>query len=233
MRTVTPDWQSDDGAIQLYQGDCLDVLPALSDLDAIITDPPYGIKYSPAAGGRGAFGGNAHKKFTGKDLVRGDDRPFDPKHLLDLAPTVILWGANHYADKLPSSAKWLVWDKHLMETGLSFAEAEMAWSNCKGNVRVFRHLWNGVAKQSECGESRDHPTQKPIALMKWCIQVAGLPRLICDPYMGSGTTGVAAVYMQCGFIGVEIEPRHFNVSVRRIRKAIEDQRLLSLMERAS
>ena len=207
------------GKATLYLADCMDVLPMVSGVDAVISDPPYGIRYTPGGGGRGAFGGKAHKKFTGKDLVRGDDRPFDPAPLLQLAPAVILWGANHYADKLPTSARWLVWDKHLQETGLSFAEAEMAWSNCKGNVRVFRHLWNGVAKQSEVGESREHPTQKPVALMKWCIQQAGLPGRIFDPYMGSGTTGVAAVQMGCEFVGVEIEERYFDIACRRIEEA--------------
>jgi site-specific DNA-methyltransferase (adenine-specific)/modification methylase len=191
----------------------------------VISDPPYGIKYSPGSGGRGAFGGTAHKKFSGKDIVRGDNRPFDPTPFIGLAPVVILWGANHYADKLPPSARWLVWDKHLQETGLTFAEAEMAWSNCKGSVRVFRHLWNGVAKQSECGESREHPTQKPIALMKWCILQAGKPAVIFDPFMGSGTTGVAAVDMGLEFIGCEIEERHFETACKRILAAQQQLQL--------
>jgi site-specific DNA-methyltransferase (adenine-specific)/modification methylase len=214
------------GKATLYLCDCSEILAQIK-ADAVISDPPYGIAYSPGGGGRGAFGDSAHKKFTGKDVVKGDDRPFDPAPLLSLAPAVILWGANHYADKLPPSPRWLVWDKHLQETGLTFAEAEMAWSNCKGTVRVFRHMWNGVAKQSECGESREHPTQKPIALMKWCIRQAGTPAIIFDPYMGSGTTGVAAVDLGLEFIGCEIEQRHFDTSCRRIEQ-IQRQLQLAL-----
>lgn len=212
------------GKATLYLCDCLEILEQIK-ADAVISDPPYGIKYSPGGGGRGAFGGTAHKKFSGKDVVRGDNRPFDPAPFIGLAPAVILWGANHYADKLPPSARWLVWDKHLQETGLTFAEAEMAWSNCKGNVRVFRHLWNGVAKQSECGESRVHPTQKPVALMKWCILQAGKPAVIFDPFMGSGTTGVAAVDMGLEFIGCEIEERHFETACKRILAAQQQLQL--------
>ena len=214
------------GNATLYLGDCLTILPELQ-AEAVISDPPYGIGYSPSGGGKGAFGKPVYKRFTGRDVVRGDDRPFDPIHLLGIAPKTILWGANHYADKLPASPSWLIWDKREAESTLKFADCEMAWTNLGGQARIFRHLWNGVAKASEVGEPRVHPTQKPIALMTWCIKQAGTPASILDPYMGSGTTGIAAVKAGASFIGVEIDPSHFATACQRIENAQRQERLFA------
>lgn len=214
------------GNATLYLGDCLTVLEELR-ADAVISDPPYGIGHSRGGGGRGAFGKPVHKKFIGKDLVHGDQGPFDPSPFITIAPKVILWGANHYADKLPPSPSWLIWDKREQESTLSFADCEMAWTNLGGQARIFRHLWNGVAKASENGEARVHPTQKPIALMTWCIKQAGNPASILDPFMGSGTTGVAAVKAGAAFIGVEIDPQHFATACERIDVAQRQERLFA------
>lgn len=217
------------GRATLYLGDCLAVLPTLGPVDAVITDPPYGISYSPSGGGKGAFGKPVYKRFTGTDVVRGDDRPFDPSPFINLAPTVILWGANNYAPRLPVSACWLIWDKREAESTLKFADCEMAWTSLPGQARIFRHLWNGVAKASEVGEPRVHPTQKPIALMQWCIKQAKLPTpsVIFDPFMGSGTAGIAAVKAGHEFIGVEIDEKHFATSCQRIENAQRQERLFA------
>jgi site-specific DNA-methyltransferase (adenine-specific) len=215
------------GSATLYLGDCLEVLPLLEPVEALISDPPYGIGYSPGGGGKGAFGKPVHKRFTGADVVRGDDKPFDPVPFLKIAPRTVLWGANHYADKLPPSPSWLIWDKREQESTLSFADCEMAWTNLGGQARIFRHLWNGVAKASEVGEARVHPTQKPIALMTWCIKQAKEPQTILDPFMGSGTTGVAAVKAGCRFIGIEIDPKHFEAACQRIDVAQRQERLFA------
>ena len=110
------------------------------------------------------------KTFTGQDLIAGDDEPFEPQFLL-CREKLVLWGGNHYASRLPDSPTWLVWDKRLTnELVNDFADCEMAWSNLGGPARVFRHLWNGLLKDSEQGERRVHPAQKPLALMKWVSQ---------------------------------------------------------------
>jgi site-specific DNA-methyltransferase (adenine-specific) len=200
------------GRATLYLGDCRDILPALS-VDAIISDPPYGIAHVKGAGGYG--------KHNRRNIrpVANDHEPFDPAHLLGF-PHVLLWGANHYAARLPHG-RWRAWDKlaGLAEFD-SFSDVEFAWRNGRGKDRIFSHMWKGVCQATEAGDERDHPTQKPVALMKWCI--AELPaecRTICDPYMGSGTTGVAAVKMDRDFIGIELEPDHFDTACRRIDDA--------------
>lgn len=203
------------GDCTLYRADCRDVLPMLPKVDAVVTDPPYGISYSPAAGGRGW----AKKTFVGTDLVRGDDRPFDPSMLLAF-PAVILWGANHYADKLPAMDSWLVWDKRSPGLVNDFADCEMAWTSIGGPARVIRHLWNGAFRASEKDVRRVHPTQKPVQVMAWCIEQLPLDaRTILDPFMGSGTTGVAAVKLGRRFIGIEIDEKYFDIACKRIEQA--------------
>jgi site-specific DNA-methyltransferase (adenine-specific)/modification methylase len=119
----------------------------------------------------------------------------------------------------------LIWDKQ--NTG-DFADCELAWTNLPKAVRIFRHLWNGMIRAGEeKGQQRVHPTQKPIAVMQWCIEQAGMPETILDPFMGSGTTGVAAVRLGRKFIGIEREPRYFDIAIERITNA---QRQESLFE---
>jgi site-specific DNA-methyltransferase (adenine-specific) len=202
------------GDCTLYLGDCRDVLPLLPRVDACVTDPPYGISYSPAAGGRGW----SKKSFVGTDLVIGDDAPFDPAPLLKFG-TVIMWGANHYADKLPARDSWLIWDKRCPGLVNDFADCEMAWLSVGGPARVFRHLWYGAFRASEKHTQRVHPTQKPIEVMRWCLEQIPEASTILDPYMGSGTTGVACVRLGKRFIGIEIDQGHFETACKRIRDA--------------
>jgi site-specific DNA-methyltransferase (adenine-specific)/modification methylase len=213
-----PDWQTDDGRIQLYCGDCLKILPHIGKVDAVITDPPYGISYSHGKGG-GCLAKSTI--FNGVKIV-GDDKSFDPSVLLNF-PVVVLWGANHYASKLPNSPSWLIWDKRRGVCSNDQADCEMAWSNIGGPARLKQHLWNGMLKDSERGTPRVHPTQKPIEIMKWCIEMAGTPQTICDPFMGSGTTGVACIRTGRKFVGIEISEDYFKISVERIKKELEQQ----------
>ena len=206
------------GNATLYLGDCLTILPELH-ADAVITDPPYGISYRPSGGNGVARRGNLQP-------VVGDERPFDPAMLLSY-PLVVLWGANHYAERLPSRGSWLVWYKKDGVSGCEFADCEMAWCSYGGVARVFNHRWHGMIRDSEKGNLREHPTQKPIAVMKWCIEQAGMPKSILDPFMGSGTTGVAAVQMGLNFTGIEIEPSYFEVACERIANAQRQERLFA------
>lgn len=164
-------------------------------------------------------GGRYATKFA-KVAIMNDDKPFDPSHLLGLGEIVVLWGGNHFADKLPSSPCWFIWDKRAVSKHTNdFADCELAWTNKKGVARVFRHQWDGMMKSSERGVARVHPTQKPIALMRWCIAQIEPAETIVDPYMGSGSTGVACAMAGKSFIGIEIDEGYFDVACKRIRDA--------------
>lgn len=201
------------GAATLHLGDCRDILPTLGKVDAVVTDPPYGIGYQKGSGGRGKH------SFRNIEAIAGDTAPFDPEPFLAF-PDVIMWGGNHFAARLPHG-RWLAWDKLAgMPEFDSFSDVEFAWRKGRGKDRIFSHLWKGICKASEKaqGKERWHPTQKPIALMKWCLGMidAGV---VLDPYMGSGTTGIACVEMGRPFIGIEIEPRYFDIACKRIEEA--------------
>ena len=227
---MNPTWQTDDGRIQLYRGDCLKILPEIGKVDAVITDPPYGIRYSPGGGGGGIRrrdGTRYKKRFTGKDLVIGDKTPFDPSPILALDLPTCLWGGNHYAERLPSSPCWLVWDKRRGTTRNDFADCELAWTNRSAVARVLPLLWNGMLKDSERGEIRIHPTQKPIAVMVWCMAELAVPigATVADCFMGSGTTGIACIRTGRKFIGIEISPEYFEIAKNRIKIELQQQLL--------
>jgi len=210
------------GNATLYHGDCREILPTLPKVDAVVTDPPYGIGYSHGKGG-----GKLAKstKFDDHPIV-GDDEPFDPSSWLNF-PKVVLFGANHFASKLPDSSFWLIWDKRDGICSNDQADAEMAWVKGKGQTRVIRHLWNGMLKASERGQERVHPTQKPIIVMEWVLKTAQIEGLVLDPYMGSGTTGVACVNSGHSFIGIEFERKYFDIACERIAGASAQQRLFA------
>jgi site-specific DNA-methyltransferase (adenine-specific) len=215
------------GNQRLILGDCLQVMPGLGRFDAVVTDPPYGIEFSRGAGG-GGFGGKARYHSTPDSLpvIKGDDQPFDPAPILGLCVPTIMWGANHYADKLPASARWLVWDKRRGTTVNDFADCEMAWTNIPGPARVLPHMWNGGLRDSEQGVPRVHKTQKAIAVMEWCLGFLPDARTILDPFMGSGTTLVACQRMGRHGIGIEIDPDYFAIACRRVDEAARQPDLL-------
>ena len=214
------------GNATLYLGDCLEILPTLPKVDAVITDPPYGISFVHGAGGDGIGGGKYVSRFNGVP-VTGDERPFDPTPFLTIAPVAVLFGANHYSDRLPAATKWLVWDKRCNLTRNDFADCELAWTNAKGPARLINHYWNGMMRDSEKGAPRVHPTQKPIEVMKWAIKEVGDAALVLDPFMGSGTTGVACANLGRKFIGIEIEPKYFDIACERIENAQRQERLFA------
>jgi site-specific DNA-methyltransferase (adenine-specific) len=208
------------GDAQLYLGDCLEILPTLPKVDAVITDPPYGIGYMAPTGVGGECRNLPRRSY---EAIYGDNKPFDPMPWLTFSE-VVLWGANHYADRLPASAGWLIWDKRDGMTPNNNSDCEIAWLKGGGSARMFRHLWNGMCQASEKGETRAHPTQKPVALMTWCLGFVKA-RTVLDPYMGSGTTGVACVNDGRSFIGIEREPKYFDIACRRIEQAYKQRPL--------
>ena len=201
--------------VRLICGDCLAVLPTLDagGIDAVVTDPPYGMEndcdYTRFTMGPRGHGAAASRKYA---PIVGDDRPFDPGPWLDF-PMAILWGSNHFAASLPVGTS-LVWIKRLDDAFGSFlSDAEIGWMKRGHGVYCRRDL-----SMTSIAKKRVHPTQKPVGLMTWCIGRLDLKpgATILDPYMGSGTTGVAAVRLGFGFIGIEVDPRYFEVARRRI-----------------
>ena len=208
------------GDCRLILGDCLEVLPTLGGGMAVVSDPPYGIAFAHGGNDNSGIGGGRYATRFAKVDIHGDDRPFDPVHLLAAGTPCILWGANHFANRLPASSGWLIWDKRAASGHSNdFADCELAWTSIDMVARVFRHHWDGMMKASERGIPRVHPTQKPIAVMEWCGGMVPADRVILDPYMGSGTTGVACARLGRKFVGIEIDETYFDIACERIRKA--------------
>jgi DNA modification methylase len=179
--------------------------------DMVFTDPPYGISYkSPSGKGKTNRGDY--------DIILNDDKPFDPNCLFGYCDKIVTWGANHYADKLPSSATWLIWDKREGDAINKNSDCELAWCSFGGSARLFHHKWNGMIKASEKNEKRVHPTQKPIALIKWCFEVTEAGKNILDLFLGSGSTMVAAHQLNRKCYGMELDPKYCQVIVDRMLK---------------
>lgn len=206
------------GDVTLHLGDCLEVMATLPDgsVDAVVTDPPYGMNCD-TDNTRFTMGPNGHGKASSKRHapVIGDDAPFDPSPWLGV-DRVVLWGANHFAARLPVGTT-LVWIKRFDAAFGSFlSDAEIAWM--KGGHGVYCK-----ADTSLLGETRNrlHATQKPVSLMKWCMERAKIPvgATVLDPFMGSGTTGVACVQTGRNFIGIELDESYFKIAEKRIEQA--------------
>ena len=221
-----PCWASSCGLARLYLGNCLEILPTLAGIDAIISDPPYGFGYDPNRK-RNVTHVQKGLKLTDRNWkqIQGEAQAFDPRAMM-VAPIVLLWGANHYADKLPSSKRWLIWDKRDGTPSDNQSDAELAWCNSGGSVRMHRQLWRGVARAGEeniasAGEKL-HPHQKPVALMAWCLDQAGVTEgmTVCDPYMGSGSTLVACIRRGLPCVGIESDAEHFETARARIEREL-------------
>ena len=213
---IEPTWQTDDGSVKLYLGDCLKILSELEagSVDAVVTDPPYGIDYNPRRSQGSAASGSRRLL----ERVKGDSQPFNPTPLLALSLPTMFWGGNNFSSRLPDSSGWLVWDKRdagSIFRGFIMSDVELAWTNVTQRTHVFSHRWCGHLRDSE----RDlfvHPTQKSVALMAWCLSFLPDSKTILDPFMGSGTTGVACVRTGRKFIGIEIDEKYFTIAVNRI-----------------
>ncbi len=211
------------GRATLYLGDCRDVLPGLSGIASILADPPYGMDYrSGHNSGRTGAGAAMVRKDGNFEQIAGDKVPFDPSHLLALDLPSIIWGANYFNDRLPSGNRWLIWDKLAGKTPVpSGSDIEIAWTSSPGPDRIYTHLWRGIMRAGEenvVHSAKLHPNQKPVALMAWCLTF--LPDgPVLDPYMGSASSGVAALLAGRDFIGIELDPDHFDIACKRIEDA--------------
>lgn len=189
--------------VTLYLGDCREILPTLGRVDAVVTDPPYGIlAEGSAATKRGGWTEGFAWDHSAPDFMR---------EIIGAADNQMIWGGCHM--NLPPTLGYLIWDK--VCEGLNFGEVEYCWTSLKFAPRMFRFKAAGM------DGGKEHPTQKPVQLMQWCMGFIPKADTILDPFMGSGTTGVAAVKLGRKFIGIEIEPKYFEIARKRIQAALD------------
>jgi len=213
---MKPYYQDDHCTI--YHGDCRDILPTLPKVDLVLTDPPYGI--FKRTGDSGFMFGNKTIYASDKSAPTWDVKPSKEilAAVISKSQKFVIWGGNYMADSLGSCKGPLVWNKLTGKN--SYADGEIAWSNVAGTCRIFTHQWCGPFKDSERGERAQHPTQKPLELMRWCINLAGNPQSILDPFMGSGTTLRAAKDLGRKAIGIEIEEKYCEIAVKRLAQEV-------------
>ena len=198
--------------VTLYCGDMMEVLPTLGEFDACVTDPPYGIDYGNQGSFKASHGWSDRREFLTWDTERPTPEAFAAMRAC--SKIQIIWGGNYFTDLLPPTMQWLMWDKGQRE--FSLADFEMAWSSQNKAARAITY-----PRARALQDGKEHPTQKPVEVMVWCIdQLPSTAATIIDPFMGSGTTGVAAVKRGKAFYGIEREPTYFDVACRRIRDAI-------------
>lgn len=201
-------------AVTLYEGRCEDVLPHMPASAVVVSDPPYGIAHQHSSLGNAAKGRRSNRRFGVK--IDGDDKPFDPTPWLKWP--CILFGADHYCDKLPAGGVMHVWDKaYSGGPSDSFSDAELFWTSWRCARRVVRYLWKGVCQDGEKGRRKFHPSQKPEFVMRSLVKMTDAETII-DPYAGSGTTGVASVVEGRQCILIEQDPAYCKI----IRKRISD-----------
>ncbi len=191
------------GDCTLYEADCLELMPHLGAFDAVVTDPPYGINATKQTLGTGK------KKFK-----RGNWDANIPRNILqvlDAGKYACIWGGNYMTQFLDATNDWLIW--HKANDGLSFSECEMAWTNFGCQTRHLTHYWGG--------EQKRHPTQKPLDVIRWCFRhCPDDPQVIVDPFMGSGTTLLAAKLDGRKAIGIELEEEYCEVAVQRLAQNV-------------
>jgi len=208
------------GDARLILGDCMEILPTLPKVDAVITDPPYGIDRTNSPRALEKYGAQSWQ----------DRIDFDIRSAL-LGRFNLVWGGQYFADKLPVFDGWLTWCKRPIDMDFSndnrsYATTELAWRDW-GKAKFFAQVWDG-GMRAGAAENREfcHPSQKPVELMAWCVrQLPADALVVLDPFMGSGTTGVAALHLGRKFIGIEREPSYFDIACRRIEQAAKQGQL--------
>ena len=201
----------DQDGITIYNADCRKVLPWLERFDLLLTDPPYGIGYG---GKKNSVGGTEGRTKNGWKTWKTDwDEEAPPSWLMDMildaAKDAIVWGGNYY--RLPPSMGWLVWDKG--QRDFSLADAELAWTSRDKAVRCFDYSRGEAMK-----DGRVHPTQKPLALMRWCLSLVPEAQTVLDPFMGSGTTALACKLLDRNFIGIELDAEYLDIAKNRVNE---------------
>lgn len=214
----TPKPYYSDRWVTIYHGDCREILPQLDvKVDLVLTDPPYGMNRA----------NSGHKVISRLGGVIGDDKPFDPKHLLNIGSNHILWGANHYSSRLPDSRCWLMWLKHdhSLFGKRSGSPFELAWTDFDMSCKAFRFIWDGSIMQGKHNmKPHEHPTEKPWELMVWCLSF-GDWQIILDPYMGIGATQIAAKKLNRYSVGIEIDEKYCEIAAKRCSQGVMELNL--------
>lgn len=207
------------GDCHLYLGDCRDILPHLPKVDLVLTDPPYGFLSGSSGHGSGKL---KNRKLNVLDTQWDSAPPSDEtiRQVISLGGDAILWGGNYFS--LPPCRGILIWDKQ--QPWKNFSAAEMAWTTFNRPAAMFR-ISSSLADK---GFDNDHPTVKPLELIEWCLDLAPkTTSTVADPFMGSGTTGVACANMGKTFYGIEREPKYFEIACKRIEQAYAQGRLFA------
>lgn len=203
-----------DSAVTIYHGDCREIVPTLGRFDLLLTDPPYGID---ACNRRKILSRSNHTIATDYGDGVWDSAPADQSlldYIISNCEKAIIWGGNYF--RLPPCVGPLVWDK---ENSGDFADGELAWNNLGSALRIKRHMWNGMIRKGR--EHRDHPTQKPLEIITWCISLAGdSAKTILDPFAGSGTTGRAAKDLGRKATLIEREEKYCEIAARRMAQEV-------------
>ena len=207
---MTPYYDCD--GITIYNGDCREVLPTLPKFDLLLTDPPYGIGRDGSRPSTSKHGGRKAYEFMGWDSKSPEDELL--RTCIESTKEQIVWGANYFPQVLQPSMGWLVWDKG---QDICSSDCELAYSSRKGALR--RIVLNRVELAKD---NASHPTQKPLALMRWCLSFAPDAKTILDPFMGSGTTLVAAKREGRKAVGIELEERYCEAAVKRLQQGVFD-----------
>lgn len=245
MTLPRPYYQSPDGMITLFLGDCREILPLVapsSDDVIVLADPPYGVNYKPERGGVMArrSSGNNIKAPRGVpnrhwSPVIGDAERFSATHLLAYE-RLLIWGWNHFGDLMPPTPSAIVWDKRAGSDSDDGADGEIAWTNLGGVARIFRHLWRGTCRASETGIEHLHPTQKPEAFYRWLFAGRGRGKpivnpgdLVVSPYLGSGPEIAPTMELGLKFIGIDVEHEYLDTAIKhRIEPALARGRQLDI-----
>jgi DNA modification methylase len=206
------------GDCTLILGDCAEILPTIGNVDALVTDPPYGIGAANGIGKVTKEGSDFRSALAQWDAETPAAELMES--LLAISKWQIIWGGNYF--DLPPSPCFFVWDK-IQPEKFTLAMAELAWTNIKKPAKI----WRWKSQSINGGDPKHHPTQKPLGLMEWCLGHLPDTKAVLDPFMGSGTTGVACANMGLAFIGIEREPAYFDIACRRIEEAYRQPRLFA------
>ncbi len=208
---------------KLYHGDCLEIMPLIDPVELVLTDPPYGIKMDKGFEGFEGFGGFgppiARIQYNDKwDSIRPSKEYFDL--ILSITKTALIFGGNFFSDILPRSTHWLVWDKK--NTMPTFGDAELIWTNVnRKSIKIHLCEWNGLLGKEG---KRVHPSQKPVKLLIWLLETYG-GKMVCDPFLGSGSTAVACERLKRQWVGIEISEKYCEIAAQRIESERKQRNL--------
>ncbi len=219
--TATAERMQLSDSVAIILGDCRDVLPV--ECDAVVTDPPYGQRYIGSPGAGGIYKGLRPPRKL--ETVLGDDEDFDPAPFL--AWPCVMSGAQHYYARIPAGGSLHSWDKRGDYKRTTFSDADIIWCSTKRNSQTYRLVWRGLCRHAENRDRILHPTQKPVALMEWMLSLIPVSEgaTVLDPFMGSGTTGIACIRTGRRFIGIEKDARYFQIAKERLERELAQQML--------